>query len=103
MNSRELNKVVFAVLLLDTLGMFEWVDGSYKWDISRIMHNLDCCSCAIEWDKYNVSTPFFVIGEWNSQVAPHTHIINDIIGLRAQLDELSQRITKVNAKANAGL
>jgi hypothetical protein len=43
------------------------------------------------------------MGQWNTGVAPHTHIINEIIGLQSRLDELTAKIKKVDYKANAGL
>lgn len=98
-------QTLFSVLLLDTVGMFaEFIDSAYKQDIDKIMRRLDCCGCALVWSKNNASQPFYIIGEWStSDVAPHTHIIGDIIGLQARLDSIDEEIQRVDAKANAGL
>ena len=107
LNMKELNKVVFSVLLLDSVNMFaSWAlnDSDFKWDINRIMHNLDCCSCTITWDKYTVPESYYSLNEWSTpEVAPHTHIMADIIGLQDRLDSIDEELHRVDMKANAGL
>ena len=105
LNHRKVSQVVFAVLLLDTVSMFsEFITSDFKHDVDVIMRRIDCCSCSMSWSNANLSEPFYVMGEWNSTtIAPHTHVINDIIGLQARLDEITAKLKKVDAKANAGL
>lgn len=104
MNMRKVNQVVFSVLLLDAISMFnDYITGEFKHDVDVMMRKLDCCNCSISWNNANLSSPFYVMGQWNTGVAPHTHIINEIIGLQSRLDELTAKIKKVDAKANAGL
>lgn len=102
--SKELKQVVFSVLLLDAVSIFRnYLTSSFKKDIDRIMRRLDCCNCAVSWSELIVSNPFYIIGEVAWEMPPHTHIINEIIGLQAHLDELDLKIKQVDSKANAGL
>lgn len=104
LNDKKLFQVLFSVLLLESVIMFgDFLTSDFKRDVDRIMRKLECCNCSISWSSENLSSPFYVIGEWTQGVAPHTHIIAEIIGLQARLDEINAKIKKVDAKANAGL
>lgn len=103
-NPLKAKQAVFAVLLLDAINMLgDFLTADFKYDVDVIMRRLNCCNCAISWSKATLAQPFFVMGQWNTGVPSHTHIISEIIGLQSCLDELTDEIKRVDAKANAGL
>lgn len=104
MSPEKIKQVVFAILLLDAVSTFyEHVTGEFQWDVNRIMHHLDCCSCTITWDAHTATQPFYVVGKWTTTVSSHSHVIGDIVGLQAKLNTLTTQVRKAINRANAGL
>lgn len=48
----EVNKIVTAVLLVDTLEYFkDFLTKDFVDNVNRILKELDCCSCFVTFDK----------------------------------------------------
>lgn len=94
LNDKIVAQIVTAVLLIDTLWLFEdYIDDSYKTQVERILKRLKCCNCSIDWDSlktvnhpaYNSPTIAPIRTEGESLIIPG--ILGWVVGTKLFLQD----------------
>lgn len=74
MNDKSTLQTLTGVLIMEAVDYFaEFIDQTFMDDVDRIMHNLDCCTCTIQWDNYSKTTK----KPWDSYIYNETSDVED--------------------------